>query len=286
MKGHHRFIDPPFGKSIHIQKHDKANPCQHQGLHYHQSYEIVYVHKGMGTIVAGDREVEYHDGTLLFLGPCIPHFGFSNSMHEDNFEIVIHFDKSFVEHKLSVFPELSSVIRFIEESGKFLIFSPLTKLRLQPSFEGIAGLEPPNQLIALCDILLRMEQYPGVEELFNEYFGNRYAQNSQIHQIIDYINHNYGQKISTRDVAGEIGLTTNSFCRMFKKTTGKAFISYLNHYRIARASKMLIETDDNISTIMYKCGFDNQSYFSKIFLQHQNMSPRDYRKKFCSSVYN
>lgn len=269
---------------MHIERHHKDNPCQHPGLHYHQCYEIVYVHKGMGTIMAGDRQVDYQDGTLLLLGPCIPHFGFSNSMYEDNFEIVIHFDTSFLKQKLSVFPELRSVIRFIEESGKLLIFGPPTKRRLEHDFEKIAGLPSPQQLLVLCDILLHMEQSPEVEKLFSEPLGERYARNSQIQQIIDYINRHYGQKISTKDVAVEIGLTTNSFCRMFKKTTGKSFISYLNQYRVARASKMLIETEDQISTIMYKCGFENPSYFSKIFFQHQLMSPRDYRKKFGTTV--
>jgi AraC-like DNA-binding protein len=284
MNGQQKNINTPFGKSIHVQKHDKENPCKHQGLHYHHAYEIVYVDRGMGTIVAGDKEVDYQDGTLLFFGPSIPHFGFFNFMHNDNFEIVIHFDESFVKQKLFVFPELFPLIRFIDQSGKFMIFNSDTKHRMKNYFEKIADQSESQQLLTLFIILQKMEQSVGGKKLFNEIYGEHYARNSQTERIITYINKHYSQKISTRDIAGEIGLTTNSFCRIFKKITGESFVSYLNKYRILQASKMLVETDDNISTIMYKCGFENQSYFSKAFFQHQKLSPKEYRKKYRSSI--
>ena len=48
--------------------------------------------------------------------------------------------------------------------------------------------------------------------------------------------------------------------------------------RLLTAKKMLINTDDSITKISYECGFDNSSYFSKLFKRSEKISPREYRK--------
>lgn len=67
---------------------------------------------------------------------------------------------------------------------------------------------------------------------------------------------------------------------MFKKLTGDSFIAYLKDYRIQRAAILLEDTDDNTSKIMQECGFENPSYFAKVFVQIKNLQPVEYRKNF------
>ena len=63
-----------------------------------------------------------------------------------------------------------------------------------------------------------------------------------------------------------------------KKTTGTTITSYRNSMRLLTAKKMLINTDDSITKISYECGFDNSSYFSKLFKRSEKISPKEYRK--------
>lgn len=280
MKATYKHIDFRFKNSFHIQRFDKAKPCEHNGLHLHHGYEIVYVKNGKGTIKVEGKEVNYTDGTLIFIGPSIPHFGFSNATYDDNFEVVIHLNDNFVRNRIGMFPEFSGILKLFESSKKVLVFDNQTKKKYTAFFNRITRLETADQLISIFDLLSKLSNVNTSHSLLGKNLGEQYAQSKQIKKVFDYINENFHNQISTHDIANEVSLTTNSFCRMFKKLTGKSFITYLKEYRIHRATLLLEETDDAISKIMRECGFENPSYFAKVFVQIKNLQPVEYRKSF------
>jgi AraC-like DNA-binding protein len=69
-----------------------------------------------------------------------------------------------------------------------------------------------------------------------------------------------------------------SFCRFFKKNTGKTFIEFLNEFRITHACKLLAESDFSITDICYECGYNNFSHFNSYFKKITGKSPSEYRK--------
>lgn len=280
MKATYKHIDFQFKDSFHIQRFDKDKPCGHNGLHLHHGYEIVYVENGKGTIKVDGKEIKYTDGTLIFIGPSIPHFGFSNTTHEDNFEVVIHLNDNFVKNRISMFSEFSDILNLIESSKKVLVFDNQTKKSQASLFKKITQLDAADQLISLFNLLSKLSKENTYQSLLGKNLGEHYAQSKQIKKIFDYINENFHNQISTQDIANEIGFTTNSFCRMFKKLTGKSFITYLNDYRVHRATILLENTDNTISKIMYECGFENLSYFAKVFVKIKHVQPVEYRKNF------
>lgn len=280
MKAIYKHIPYSFENSFQIEKFNKNNLCAHNGLHFHNSYEIVFIKNGNGKIVIEGNEVSYNDGVLVFLGPCIPHFSFSNNTFEDNYEIVIHLEDEFVEQRLKLFKEFRELLPFIHASKQFLVFSPKLKSKLAPKFEQIANDPPMVQLISIFNLLYELSKSTPQKKIIKEQVSERYAKSKQVNKIFKFINENYHHKISTKDIAMYVGLTTNSFCRMFKTLTQKSFIGYLNEYRINRALKLLEETDDNISEIVYQCGFENLSYFSRTFSQLKGQKPIEYRKNY------
>lgn len=54
---------------------------------------------------------------------------------------------------------------------------------------------------------------------------------------------------------------------------GKPFIAYLNEYRLIRAAHLLCASDDDILAISLECGFENVSYFNRLFLREYHMTP-------------
>ena len=54
-------------------------------------------------------------------------------------------------------------------------------------------------------------------------------------------------------------------------------MEYLNQYRINRAAEMLLGTDESIEDIAYDCGFNDISYFIKLFKRYKNKTPLKYR---------
>lgn len=280
MRASYRHVDFRFEKSFQLQRFDGKNPCEHSGLHLHHVYEIVYVKNGKGTIKIEGKEINYSDGTLVFLGPSIPHFGFSNTAYDNNFEVVIHLDKSFISDRIGMFPEFSNILKLTERSKRVLVFDYRTKVKFSSFFDRITHLNEADQLISIFHLLSKLSKEKNPQSVLNKDFGEHYAQSKQITKVFNYLNENYQKQISSKDMANEVGLTTNSFCRIFKKLTGKPFITYLKEYRIHRAAVLLRETEDPVSDIMQECGFDNPSYFAKVFIEIKKLQPIQYRKRF------
>ena len=66
--------------------------------------------------------------------------------------------------------------------------------------------------------------------------------------------------------------------KFFKETMGMSFTQYLNDYRLNIAGQTLRSTTDNISDIAQNTGFDNLSYFTRMFKKKYGMTPGEYRK--------
>ncbi|MEO6963940.1 MAG: AraC family transcriptional regulator, partial [Puia sp.] len=117
---------------------------------------------------------------------------------------------------------------------------------------------------------------PGLNDLITTEDSDR------ITLVHSYIRENVPNNIKLTDIAPIVGLTKESFCRYFKKKHRKNFITFLNEYKVALASKLLIETDLSISEIGYECGYNSISFFHRQFSRFMNMSPKEYRTSYTS----
>ena len=93
-----------------------------------------------------------------------------------------------------------------------------------------------------------------------------------------FIWENYTRKISLKEVAEVSGLSVPYFSTIFKDEMGENFSSYLNRLRVEKASAMLRRTEYPIHGISAACGFEDQSWFSKIFKLYTGMNPCKYRE--------
>ena len=66
--------------------------------------------------------------------------------------------------------------------------------------------------------------------------------------------------------------------RLFKKETHMSFSDYVSKQRIERAKRLLIETNDSVVSIAVKVGFNNVTYFNRVFKKYLNMTPLEFRK--------
>jgi AraC-like DNA-binding protein/ligand-binding sensor protein len=99
-----------------------------------------------------------------------------------------------------------------------------------------------------------------------------------------FIWENYTRKISLKEIADASGLSAPYFSTIFKDEMGENLSSYLNRLRVEKAALMLTETGLPLSSISKACGFEDQSWFSKIFKSYTGMSPDSYRKNGGSHV--
>ena len=99
----------------------------------------------------------------------------------------------------------------------------------------------------------------------------------QLKTIIDYIEEKYDEHITLEDLSNKINLNPKYFTKIFQEMTGKSPIQYLNTYRIEMACEMLLTTNLRITDICLNCGFNDLSYFIKIFKKEKNISPKKFR---------
>ena len=95
--------------------------------------------------------------------------------------------------------------------------------------------------------------------------------------VINYIRNNYNKDLSLDEMAEQANLSPKYFCRVFKDITGRSPIEYLNWFRINRACSRLRESSDKLNSIALDCGFNDFSYFIKIFKKYRKMTPLKYR---------
>jgi AraC-like DNA-binding protein/ligand-binding sensor protein len=127
----------------------------------------------------------------------------------------------------------------------------------------------------LIDILHIAVDY--MTGLIFSFQGIRHA--SALRKAEQYIWENYTRKISLQEVAEASGLSAPYFSTVFKEEMGENLSSYLNRLRVDKAAAMLAETKLSLSEIAGSCGFEDQSWFSKIFKSYTGMSPGKYREQ-------
>ena len=96
---------------------------------------------------------------------------------------------------------------------------------------------------------------------------------------ISYIQNHYGENISVDMLANVCHMSKYYFVRIFHTENGVSPIEFLQQYRITIARHLLLETQKSIALIAEETGFENQSYFSKIFRKYCGVSPRQYRSE-------
>ncbi len=102
-----------------------------------------------------------------------------------------------------------------------------------------------------------------------------------IKKSIEYINENYSDsQISSEIIASYSNITPTYFRKIFKKIYSVTPNKYINNLRINKAKMLLENTDYTIDEIAYRCGYQDYSYFSKVFSKITDTSPGEYRKKY------
>lgn len=100
---------------------------------------------------------------------------------------------------------------------------------------------------------------------------------SQISAAISYINENIDKNIHLEEVASISNLSISQFSRIFKKETGKTFKDYFISKKIEKAKYYLEVTNKSLNEIASEIGFEDSSYFTKVFKKYEKLCPKYYR---------
>lgn len=99
-----------------------------------------------------------------------------------------------------------------------------------------------------------------------------------IFKAVDYIKRNFQNKISLEEVASKVYLSPSYFSKIFKDEMNCNFNVYLNRVRIEKSKLLLLSDKVNLSNISADVGFEDQSYFSKVFKKVTGVPPGKFRE--------
>jgi AraC-like DNA-binding protein/quercetin dioxygenase-like cupin family protein len=273
-------ILPDEGSSfrvLHTKTKPESFPWQY---HYHPEYEIVCVLSGSGSRHVGNHFSNYEDGDLVLIGPNLPHAGFGFNSHGLHEEIVVQIKEDVLKNSVLSRPEMAIVSTLLEKSKYGICFKGSTKLYITKNLKKFLKLSPFNKLIELFRILHSMaitEDY----ELLNpsSALSNLTRKNNgRLQEILAYVEKHYNDDIDIKKAASIANLSVPSFCNYFKKLMNFTYTDFINQYRIQRACIML-QQEKTINEISFHCGFNNVTYFNKVFKTIMKKTPSEYKKE-------
>ena len=98
-------------------------------------------------------------------------------------------------------------------------------------------------------------------------------------KAVAYMEEHLGEPLDRDSVARAAGLSGSHFSHLIREKTGRTFTDLMAQYRIDRAKTLLRRTGESIIQIALECGFEDQSYFTRVFKRYTGMTPRAYRAK-------
>ena len=98
-------------------------------------------------------------------------------------------------------------------------------------------------------------------------------------EAIKYIKENYSNDISLSDISRQLEISDSYLSRLFKRDTGYNVMTYLNNYRIYKATVLLDDYHLKVYEVAEKVGYNDINYFSSIFKKVTGISPSKYQKK-------
>jgi AraC family transcriptional regulator len=97
--------------------------------------------------------------------------------------------------------------------------------------------------------------------------------------IKDYIDANLDATLTIAELSEVLNLSPHHFSELFRRTIGLTPHQYVLKMRIERAMVLLQRTHQPIVTIAQQVGFQTQSHFTRIFRQHTQFTPKQYRDR-------
>lgn len=130
---------------------------------------------------------------------------------------------------------------------------------------------------SIYQLLVQLLRRYVVKILKESEFKERDRTLKRFEDVFRIIENNYSEKISLKELADSVNISSYHFCRTFKQMTGKTATDYINGVRLEKAVSLLEETSLNITEIALKCGFDSVNYFSRLFKKYYNIPATKFR---------
>lgn len=253
-------------------------------LHWHEEFEIIYIKKGRGIVSVDLERYPVEAGNIVLILPGQLHSiegSRGESMEYEN--IIFHLNmlmgKSHDTCTRDYFKPLSQGTAS---------FPPVitSSLAWYPAFT--ACIDEADEICKYYPVAYPLAIKSKLYQMFYILFYNETKplpksrpkkSIDKAKYILQYISEHYESHLSIEVMAKACHLSESHFMKFFKSTVGMTFTEYLNDYRLTIAARLLQSTGRTVIEIAAACGFDNVSYFNRLFKRKYQTTPSRYRKE-------
>lgn len=264
--------------------------------HWHEEVELQYIQKGQAYITCDEDNFHVSKGDIVFINHTVRHFVTPVGSEGAIFiSIIIH--PSFIlglgqlelENKYIspvIVDRSFSHLHITTDHALYLQFmSPLKQL-ITLNTDCTSGYELLSKAYILQLWKLIYDQLPSDAARTSKISARTANQDAQrVKNAMLFIQEHFMESVTLEDIADSILVSKSECCRCFRRTTGLSPIEYLMKYRIMEAAKQMNrKTHESISEIAGSVGFNNISYFNKIFKKFMDCTPTEYRQSLRKNI--
>lgn len=264
-----------FDFPIELYYVDSASPRYQMPLHWHLEYELILVMEGSFALSLDGAAYPMAPGDCAWVGDGIVHGGTpQNCVYE-----CVVFDLGTLLHSTPVCAK--SAEDFLAEGSGCTGVFPRGSVQAQLAdrlFEAMEK-EGPGYEWTTIGLMWQMMGSLLAQRPRQPAFSQSREKTVRLKNVLTYIRDNYDSPVTLDELAKVAGMNPKYFCRAFAQMTGRTPIDYLNYYRVEQAGEQLLLTQRPVTEIALSCGFNDMSYFSRMFARHKGASPKRYRNK-------
>lgn len=254
----------PFRIGYHKQYIHQFSPPN-----WHENIEILYIINGTGHIQYDTTNYKITEGDLIVVNSEVIHQLLSDAPIQFHFlTIDRHFCAECGIPSTSLI--FQPVIRDPSMKDQFLsILAAYDRYIQTGTFYEVAAIRA-LLLEFLCDLCKN--------HLICEKSASAESRNDAVRAAITYIRAHLSEPITVEEIAQYAGVSTFSLARRFKRIMNKTIMDTILLLRCTEA-KRLLEKGSSVAEAARTCGFENMSYFTRVFKRYYQSTPSSYLHK-------
>jgi len=253
--------------------------------HRHNEYELNFVEHCEGAVrVVGDSVETVGEFELVMIGGGLEHYWEQGKCKSQNMrEVTIQFSPAVFAEALGTKSQFQSIAKMISRAKHGLSYSLSAIMHVYAILDGLAGVKDPfEQFLQFLHMLNVLSKDDQARELSSVSFVSEEAkpESDKMMKIKQFVRDHYAEDIRLDQMADMVGMAPPSLSRYFSKASGRSLKEYIIDIRLGVAARLLVDTQDNISEICERSGFNNLSNFNRIFKAKRGLTPREFRELY------
>lgn len=244
--------------------------CCYFDMHWHEHIELHYVVEGETKIQLNQEMVSAQKGSLVVANSNVLHAGFSEKSGGTMLVIIF---------------ELESLSQGLAE--KNIIFQPVIQndRRIEELMQQIYQEQEQRETGwklackgALLSLVCYLARHYAQEELMDRESIRRRKNLERLNTVLQYIEANYPNNISNKELAEMVHLSNDRFNHLFRESVGTAPLHYINEVRLKKALHLLKNSNYTAAQVADAVGFSDYNNFGRMFRRYYGCTPMEARE--------